>query len=165
MAMLIYIKPFFNARNEMILSAKMEDEFGDLDVIMFPSLYKKMAHILYKGVIYIITGRTQINKSNNRKKIYADKIRSLDNIVNIKVMYLKITLLKSEINIKKIKTLFNILKKHKRGNSPIVIYIEDKKKKIIKKCLGKKWRIKISHDVIFDLKNLFYNKNIFIKYR
>ena len=84
---LIYIKTFFNEKNEMCLSARMEDHAGDLDVIMSLSFYKKIKKTLCKNAIYIIKGTSERIAGDSKIKLYAEKIRSFDNIIKNRIKF------------------------------------------------------------------------------
>ena len=159
-AMLTYIKPFFNEKSEMILIAKMEDHKYDIEVIILPALYKKIRYTLSRNVAYFIKGKQEINFANNKIKIHAEKIRSLNNIFWDRIRYIKIIMLKNNMNSHNIRNLFSVLKKNRGGICPIIIEVQYNDNMKLIKCLKPKWNIEISYNFSKDLKSLLEYKSI-----
>ena len=62
---------------------KLEDLYGDIEVILFPTVYEKYAEQLYFDLPFVIEGRVNI-RENDTPKIICDKIEKLADLANKK---------------------------------------------------------------------------------
>ncbi len=60
---------------------KIEDLYGDVEVLLFPTVYEKYSEQLYFESVYLITGRVNA-RENEIPKIICDKIERLSDIIN-----------------------------------------------------------------------------------
>lgn len=62
---------------------KLEDMYGDIEVILFPTVYEKYSEQLYFDLPFVIEGRVNI-RENDTPKIICDKIEKLADLANKK---------------------------------------------------------------------------------
>ncbi|MDI6603917.1 MAG: DNA polymerase III subunit alpha [Thermoanaerobacteraceae bacterium] len=107
----------FTKNNNMMAFISIEDLYGTIEVIVFPSVYEKYLNYIKEDFPVIIRGKVSI-KEDEEPKILCDEIKPLTHIIN-KKLWLNI---KKSVNIEKIKM---ILSKHK-GNIPVFIRLSNK---------------------------------------
>jgi DNA polymerase-3 subunit alpha len=107
----------FTKNNSMMAFISIEDLYGTIEVIVFPSVYEKYLNYIKEDFPVIIRGKVSI-KEDEEPKILCDEIKPLTHIIN-KKLWLNI---KKSVNIEKIKM---ILSKHK-GNIPVFIRLSNK---------------------------------------
>ena len=101
----------------------LEDLYGTVEIIVFPTVYKKYSKLLEVDNTVIINGQISL-KEEEEPKIICDRVRPLTRRQG-KKLYLKISR-GSSIDIGK--DICDILQKY-RGNIPVYLYIEDTNEK------------------------------------
>lgn len=110
--------------NHMMAFITLEDLFGTIEVIVFPTIYKRFSHLLEEEKIVFIEGKLNI-KEEEEATIIAEKIIPLTRIKAEK-LYIKIPKnIEHEVFEKNIKP---ILKKYS-GDTPVIVYFESNKRK------------------------------------
>jgi len=107
----------------MMAFINLEDLYGTVEVIVFPTVYKKYAKLLEVDKTVVIEGKISL-KEEEEPKIICDDVKPLTRKQD-KKLYLKISKGSSmEVG----KQICDILKKY-RGNIPVYLYIEDTREK------------------------------------
>ena len=109
--------------NNMMAFVTLEDLYGTIEVIVFPTIYKRYARLLDNDSTVIIQGKLSL-KEEEEPKILCDRVIPLTSSMN-KKLYLKIGA-GSRVNISR--QLNPILKKYS-GNIPVILYVESIKQK------------------------------------
>lgn len=131
--------------NSMMAFVTLEDLYDKVEVIVFPTIYKRFAHLIVENGIVAIQGRVSA-KEDEKPKIVCDAIRNLDKKIKYKLM-----LTISKKNEKSIENqLAPILKKY-GGDTPVYLYIESKGAKLL---ADKKLWIKIESGLIDELSRI-----------
>lgn len=163
LGLLLRIRPFFTIRNELVLLLKMEDQFGHVDVILKSNVYKLIKNAIYRNVIYLVKGSIKFN-DNCEAQIEADKMVNFDHIINNRIKYIKLLILEKQLLVKNIRHFFLLLKKQEKGSCPIMVNIRYDKKKLYKKCMGKKWSIEIDGNILVNIRKIFGKNSLEIIY-
>lgn len=109
--------------NNIMAFITLEDLYGTVEIIVFPTVYKKYSKLLEVDNTVIINGQISL-KEEEEPKIICDRVRPLTRRQG-KKLYLKISR-GSSIDIGK--DICDILQKY-RGNIPVYLYIEDTNEK------------------------------------
>ncbi|HZJ57396.1 MAG TPA: DNA polymerase III subunit alpha [Clostridia bacterium] len=109
--------------NNMMAFVTLEDLYGTIEVIVFPTIYKRYARLLDNDSTVIIHGKLSL-REEEEPKILCDRVIPLTSSLN-KKLYLKIGT-DSRINISN--QLNPILKRYS-GSIPVILYIESIKQR------------------------------------
>lgn len=107
--------------NQMMAFLNLEDEYGSIEVIVFPSTLDKISAKLEKDDIILVTGRMQI-KEDDKIKIIAQEIIDFDNFSGNDTLYIRVDNIYSD-TLKKIEKM--IMKNP--GGTRVVFYDNEKK--------------------------------------
>jgi len=107
----------------MMAFITLEDLYGTVEVIVFPTVYKKYSKLLEIDSTVIIDGKISI-KEEEEPKIICDSVRPLTR-KQTKKLYLKISRGRP-VNVES--EICTVLQKY-RGNIPVYLYIEDTNEK------------------------------------
>ncbi|MDO5062871.1 MAG: DNA polymerase III subunit alpha [Peptostreptococcaceae bacterium] len=140
--------------NDMMLFLSLEDEYGDVEVIVFPTVLKKTLAPLNKEDVVLIKGRMQI-KEDDKIKIIASEIMDLKDLEKIKTLYLRVSNLKDP----RLDQVHRIIIRNP-GEDKVVFYDEQMKKSF----QSEKYRmIRSGEQVISDLKEILGEENVVLK--
>ena len=128
------------------------DKSGDIDVTVFPRLYKQVKNQLRTGNVYLIKGKTE---ERYGLSLIANQIIAADSI-NIESFYLR---LRKDLGISKRQELFRLLQEN-RGSAPVIIYDE---KTGERRLLSRKQWIKRSPYVLGVLRKFLGEDNVVLK--
>lgn len=137
----------------------LEDLLGATEVIVFPAVYRKSAHLLGSDNPLLVKGK--INSKDEEIKIIADEIIYLnDNLheqetVIPACLYVRMPDADSSLY----HDIQNILRQH-RGNSPVLLYLESTKKVIKTK---REWWVDLNSTVVHELSLLLGQDGVYIK--
>ncbi|SNX54828.1 DNA polymerase III subunit alpha [Thermoanaerobacterium sp. RBIITD] len=102
----------FTKNNNMMAFINLEDLYGTIEVIVFPTIYEKYSNFIKEDFPVIITGKVSI-KEEEEPKILCNEIKPLTHMINEK-LWLNV---KEQRDFEKIKS---VLSKYK-GNIPVFI--------------------------------------------
>ncbi|MCR1899157.1 DNA polymerase III subunit alpha [Irregularibacter muris] len=111
--------------NHMMAFITLEDLYGPMEVIVFPTIYRKFNHLLEEDKAVIIEGRLNL-KENEEPVIICEKVTPLVKIKTQK-LYIKIPTSLDHSIFSEIKP---ILMKYE-GNTPVIVYFESTKQKTL----------------------------------
>lgn len=128
------VKMILTRKNDQMAFLQVEDNYGSIDVVVFPQMLIKFKNMLYEDNAILIRGSLQISDIDNTSIILRDakeineknfvKNTANDDIIdNSYELYLKLKY--KDINV--YNQIKDILKKY-NGNSKVTIYFEDTKK-------------------------------------
>ena len=142
--------------NDMMLFLSLEDEYGEVEVIVFPATLKKTLINFNKDEAVYVKGTMQI-KEDDKIKIIAKDITLLKDEINIdnKTLYIRVEG-REDVNIKKVK---DIIIKNK-GDNKVVFYDFVSQKSF---QFDKFDKVKISDDIFKEICVIFGEKNVVIK--
>jgi DNA polymerase-3 subunit alpha len=151
--------------NNLMAFLTLEDLFGTIEVIVFPGVYDRCSSYLFEDSIITVVGKINL-KEDEEPKIIAENILPLteENVNMIttntlrpmskkeKKLYLKLR----DRDMTMMNKIKEILKK-KRGNTPVYIYIESEKRKLL---ADKDLWIKADESIIKELKDILGKDSI-----
>lgn len=133
----------------------LEDDFGLIEILVFPQIYEKYHSLLVEGSVVIINGVSSFSEEQP-PKILCDKITSYSEIENKnKTLWLKIPI-DFEIGVK---DLGEVLQKY-LGAVPVIVYDESKKMKF---NLNKTHWVNPSETLFLELETILPKNCIVIK--
>ncbi|CDZ74720.1 DNA polymerase III subunit alpha [Peptoniphilus sp. ING2-D1G] len=115
-------KTLITKQKKIMAFAKLEDLYGQIELVIFPTIYEREADNIVDDLIVLVEGHIQYSEVEE-PKILVDSIKKLKE-PSRKKLYISLKNSKDE-NLKKL--FASILKKYK-GNVPVVFYYEDIKK-------------------------------------
>ena len=127
----------------------IEDFEGEIEVVVFPSVWERDRFLLKNDAAVIIRGRVQANERNTH--LLAERIMSLENnhsVVEQPVLHIY---LDKEHESREISNQLAVLLKIYHGNIPVILHIESAKKQI---KMDKQFHIDGSIEVQNELKKL-----------
>ncbi len=107
--------------NEMMVFLNLEDEYGNVEAVVFPTVLNKTKARLETEDVVIVTGRLQF-KEDDKIKIIASEIRDFEAESANKKLYIKVAHRKDEA-IEKVKS---IILNHP-GNARVIFYDDENK--------------------------------------
>lgn len=143
--------------NNLMAFLTLEDLFGSIEIIVFPTVYERFSALTAEGSIVLINGRVSL-KEDEAPKIICDEIKPITK-QTIKRLYIKII----EDNDKKEKfdedSLLSMMR-YFNGKMPVCLYYEANNEK---KYLEKDCWVNLNETLISELNNRFGRDNVKIK--
>ena len=99
----------------------LEDEYGDVEVIVFPAVLRALKFDIEKEQVILVKGRMQI-KEDDRIKIVASDIKRINEIETAKSIYLKVNGLTDD----RIQGVEKVIVRYP-GDNPVIFYDANKK--------------------------------------
>lgn len=110
-------KELTTKKRDLMAFANLEDMYGSIEMVIFPQTYAKYKSLIENENVLIVKGKLQTDESD--VKLLASEFIDLDK-ANLSTVYLKMKFIEyNEIK---------VLLKSNKGNNPVKIYFEDKKK-------------------------------------
>ncbi|MDI6600521.1 MAG: DNA polymerase III subunit alpha [Thermoanaerobacteraceae bacterium] len=120
---IIECKTIFTRSNNLMAFVTIEDYYGTIEVIVFPTIYEEYRHMLVEDRPVFIKGRISI-KEEEEPKVLCDEVFPMSKSAG--KLYIKVPASFNGTILNEIKT---ILKEY-RGNTPVIIYFEKDNKKL-----------------------------------
>lgn len=155
---IVEVKKIRTKKGDAMAFLTLSDQSGDMESVVFPTVYKRIGNLFNKGMIVLLEGKLEqrdgksqfiINNGIDIHEVMEDLNRPKE------TLYLKIVNETGEIH-KKIKEL---IKKHK-GSSNIVLYYEHSGKSL---RLGSKDGVNPTEKCVFEFKQLLGDENVVLK--
>lgn len=125
------LKNYTTKSNERMAFIRIEDITGEIEGIVFSSLYNKNSALLKKGEIFAIDGK--ITYKDDSPKIIAEKISPADRLINnCRSMDIIIKCVSSDLRV--IEEIIKICRGH-AGERKLFLYFSDLKKKAVSKSI------------------------------
>ena len=110
-------KELTTKKRDLMAFASLEDMYGNIEMVIFPSTYKQYRNLIEDNNVLIVKGKLQTDESD--VKLLASEFIDIKK-TNLSTLYLKMNFIEyNEIK--------GLILSHK-GNNPVKIYFEDKKK-------------------------------------
>ncbi|MFV0559496.1 MAG: DNA polymerase III subunit alpha [Enterococcus sp.] len=160
---LLYIKNIREIRTkkgELMAFVDGSDSSGELTVTCFPNLYRKERALFQEGEVIYVEGKSERSTYNQELQIIAEHVVDPDMIENqqsTKTCYLRITEESDQTDV--MKKLSELFQKYP-GATPIVLYYEKDKRKII---LSETYWIEENPTINKQLSYLLGNDNVVFK--
>lgn len=152
---LLNINIKFTKRNDKMAFALLEDEFSQIDIIIFPNIFNKYIDIINEDEAVIIEGEASISEDRG-SSIICSKITRLDELEErAKTLWIK---LPKELDVS-LKDIEQLLLNNK-GFTPVIVYDEQKKAKFNLK--NTHW-VNINDMFLEKLKNMLNKDCIVVK--
>jgi DNA polymerase-3 subunit alpha len=138
--------------NDMMAFIKLEDMYGDIEVIIFPKTFQNYKNLILEDNVVIITGRISI-KEEEQPKILCESIEPL-----IKINNEKVYILIEEEKLRK--EAFEKIKEklvQNKGNQPVYICTRKERKKF---RLDRDFWVNPNEEIISFLKDVFGENNV-----
>ena len=143
---------FTTKNNKQMLFLELEDFYGIVEAVVFPTIYQKYNSVLQKDNIVEVKGKVSL-KENEKAKILISTVNQLTKTKKIYIKLPKDQFDKEDIVIESIK---NIAVQNP-GSSPVYIYYEGTNKI---KMLNRKYWLDINNKVQEALYSSFSDKNV-----
>lgn len=150
-------KMFTTKSNQQMCFAVFEDVSGEIEVVVFPTVYERVRGLLNQGTHLAITGKISI-KDEEAPKILADTIMPVDEYISQLKKYPLCIKLES-CDKEKIEAVRNLCRENV-GNGGLLAYLSDVKKLTAIKDAA---RLDITSNTIKSLKDIFGTDNVKFK--
>lgn len=141
--------------NKQMAFISLEDEFGIMEVIIFPEMFAKYSKSIVQDNVILVEGKASISEEQ-APKVICTKIKSYEQAISQgKTLWLKIPL-NTDISLKDIEKILTSSK----GLTPVIVYDEEKKAKF---NLKETHWVSLSEPLIFNLKNILGESSVIIK--
>jgi DNA polymerase-3 subunit alpha len=137
--------------NNLMAFLTLEDLYGTMEVIVFPSILEKYSKLMEIENIVLIKGRISI-KEEEQPKIICEEVSPLRKTVMHK-LYLRVN---NEVNSELLESVFCILKFF-GGNTPVCLYDEHQKKV---KVIERDYWVSLNDVVLDELKSVLGDENV-----
>lgn len=140
--------------NDMMAFLTLEDEYGDVEVIIFPAVLKKTMSNLEKEEVVFVKGRLQI-KEDDKIKIIASQVLDFKELEENKTLYIKVKNMQSdEVSMAEKLIVQN------PGSSKVIFYDAEKKQSF----QSERYQyIKIDDTVLSRFETLLGKENVVVK--
>ena len=138
-----------------MLFAQIEDLYGSIELVIFPTVYQKFSKILVNDSVVKVTGKVSI-KENEKAKILVNDIVKITKQSKI---YIKVPKDKLELEPRVVEYIKN-LDDNDYGNNPVYIFLEGANKV---KLLNKNMWLSCSDTTMNKLKLAFGEENVRVK--
>tara|TARA_B100001109_G_scaffold111132_1_gene90718 strand:+ start:11163 stop:14594 length:3432 start_codon:yes stop_codon:yes gene_type:complete len=151
-------------KNKFITIYKVDDGTQQINISFFEDKYITYKNILKEDIILFFYGEIFIDDYDSQLSMKADKIYSLDDAREKFSKYLKITLSSDIISKDKVYDIKNIIDKHDTGKTKVMLSY--KTRDIIAPInSGKDIYVKITDNLISDIKSIAGDDSVAIKYQ
>lgn len=150
--MIIHSKEIFTKKNEPMAFLTVEDQYGEMEVVVFPRTFDTYHSNLVDDAIVLIKGKLEIT-DEGEPKIIADSIDPADTC-KVKVDMLKIKVPKTDAPNIMLKSIDNVLGK-KPGSTAVLLFLPDGSK-LAKRNPG----VSIDEEVLEELQSMLGEENV-----
>ncbi len=145
----------YTKNNKTMAFLTIEDLYGTIEVIMFPNIYSQYNSLIKEDKVILIHGTASISE-DQAPKVICDRIQTYNELMeNHSTLWLKIPKTSSVIPADIINMLVS-----KRGKTPVIIYDEAKKQKLVLTELS---FVTLDNELIENLKKILGEKSVVIK--
>ncbi|MGD7044220.1 DNA polymerase III subunit alpha [Jeotgalibacillus proteolyticus] len=157
-ALITDIRMIRTKKGEAMAFLVLSDATGDADAVAFPDTYRHAASLLKQGIVVIAKGKAE--ERNGKLQIILQEVKRAEDWkseTETQKLFLRIP---SQLNGSSLLDLVRNLCSRHRGNSPVIIHIEETKRTI--QLQQNEW-INLHDDVIKQLKELLGETNVIIQ--
>ncbi|MGO2084142.1 DNA polymerase III subunit alpha [Vagococcus sp.] len=158
--LLIYlteVKKIRTKKGESMVFLNANDTSGELELTVFPKLYRELQFSIPENEVYYVEGRVELSRYNQQKQVIITKIipaNELEQSISEKKCFIKWT--EENNHSLKFAQLEKILIKYS-GNHPVIVVLDSPKKPLM---LEAKYWVKESEKLIFEVQELLGMKTI-----
>lgn len=145
------IKNFVTKNSKQMMFLSLEDFFGSIEAVIFPTMYQKYINLLYIDNVIQINGKVSL-KENEKPKILVNDVKQITKTQKLYIRLIKDKYMNDSI-INKIEEFLEL----NNGQTPVYIYYDGTNKV---KMLNKKYWVQLSQDVKESLEKTFGEENI-----
>ncbi|RLQ97956.1 DNA polymerase III subunit alpha [Falsibacillus albus] len=154
------MKTIRTKKGQVMAFMTVSDQWGDLECVLFPTVYSKNSAVCQQGNIVIIQGK--IEDRNEKKQMIVQQVKTIDQVKeeladSMKKLYLKVT--PSFQNSRELHKVQSTLRKY-HGSTRVIMYYESDDKII---QLGKKDWVNASKGCLEELETLLGKDNVILK--
>ncbi len=140
--------------NNLMAFITLEDLYGSIEIIVFPTVYERYAALIKEENIVLVKGRISL-KEDEAPKIICDDIKPITKKMT-KRLYIKITGDKSKKEDYDEESLLSMLK-YFNGKTPVCIYYEETNEK---NYLEPEYWVSINEQLVTELNDRFGRDNV-----
>lgn len=150
------IKTIRTKKGEQMAFLTGEDQTGQIEVIIFPNLYRQVATDLKSNQVYLIAGKVQ--ERNQRRQLIAVQMKAAADVKTPmkKTFYLR---LPSAFDDQRKQQLWQLMRRY-QGDNPVIIYEEATAKKL---ALAKQYWLADSDELRQLLVKMIGKENLVVK--
>ncbi|MFD2681573.1 DNA polymerase III subunit alpha [Bacillus seohaeanensis] len=154
------LKTIRTKKGEVMAFLQISDESGDIEAVVFPSVYRKHMNKIQEGAIQLFEGKLEIR--NEKLQLIVNTVESIEELTariknNDRKLFLKIERSQDpQLIMNKVR---KVIQKHK-GNQPVVVYYELENKGI---QLPPNLRINANWEALEELKSFLGENNVVLK--
>jgi DNA polymerase-3 subunit alpha len=141
-------------KGDLMAFVQISDETGDIDVVVFPSLYKSTSALYEEGKLLFIEGK--VEQEETGYKLIAQKTTATEQLNKPKEMRLFLKINTNENKKQILEEVKKILQAHP-GKNEVYLFYEDKRQTI---KLDDQYLVHISKESLLKLKTLLGNENV-----
>jgi len=149
--MISHKKNMLTKNNNMMSFISLEDLYGDVECIVFPTVYERYLEFLLEDNLIIVEGKISMSDVD-KPQIIVEKIRELKKPSNEK-LYLKINSLKNRETFKLVKDILS----ENKGDIPVYIFFAEEEQTIVSD--ESTW-VNKSTDLIYSLSNILGRESV-----
>lgn len=146
-------------RGDSMAFATIADEYDEIDVVVFPDIYREVSPWFKEEVIVEIEGK--VNTRQHHRQLIVNKMSPFDvtawEASRTATLYIKIT---NQIDRNQAMQKMRGIAQQYKGDTPIIVYDEAEKKTY---RLGEKYCIQQAKNAIVVLENYFGSSNVILK--
>ena len=147
-------------KGEQMAFLKISDESGEIDITVFPKIYREYYQTINEGALIFLVGRLELSKG--RKQLIAEKLTDVNEVKKKpvdkqQILYLKIT--QNYASNEQLFQLKNILKKYS-GQIKVILFYEAERRYIE---LSDDFSVSGSNQCLEALCNILGKQNVVIK--
>lgn len=144
-------------KNDSVMAfAKLSDEAGELDLVIFPKIYSEYRDVLRNGALLFLEG--EINRQKNDHSFIVNKLIAIENLSNKRKqrVYLRVEANDKQQKLEQLKLLLQ-----RYPGQTEVIYHDSQTKKTMK--LPTSYSVQVTDELLFELEILLGKKNVIVK--
>ncbi|MDR2832660.1 MAG: DNA polymerase III subunit alpha [Streptococcaceae bacterium] len=147
------IKKIRTKKNEQMSFLKVEDETGELDVTVFPNVYRKVQNLLIDEMILVITGKVEKSKFNENLQLLAETIEDAKEALEVMSRETLFIKLETSEFIPKLKEMLALTP----GKHSVILVIGENRETI---ALNPKFNVAKKNELISVLGKNFGSENV-----
>lgn len=161
--LLVYVKDvrvIRTKKGEQMAFVEVDDLTGSLSLTVFPTIFRTLRNKIEKNHVYFVEGKVEKSNYNQELQLLVDKIiqaNELEQSIADVICYLKIPAGENEAFL--LTKIHETIKKNK-GSSPVVLYYESSKKKVV---LGEENWLNYSDAIEVQLQEILGVENVVFK--
>ncbi|UII55162.1 DNA polymerase III subunit alpha [Cytobacillus spongiae] len=154
------IKKIRTKKGDAMAFLTISDQSGEMEAVVFPTVFKRISHLLAKGVVLYLQGK--IEEKDGRSQFIVQLGEVLESVLeratpNEATLYLKI---EQEVETEEQLTILKALLRQHQGNIPCILYYASSKRMV---RLSQDDRIVPSPQLLDQLKEILGDSNVILK--